>query len=118
MSLIPNHRKIAQQQRRAREREANKHALEIPNVFKTSSQPKENNNILPPNCRKIAQKKRRAQEQEICELTTDPRTLIQSKKRHLTSSSQTHPKFGTCCLQGKVVLQLLQDTPLALHQLF
>ena len=35
MSLIPNHRKTVQQQRRAREREANKHTLEIQNLFKT-----------------------------------------------------------------------------------
>ncbi|CAG8667848.1 8087_t:CDS:2, partial [Diversispora eburnea] len=36
----------------------------------------------------------------------------------LTSSSKIHPKFGTCCLQGKVVLPILQDPPPFLQQLF
>ncbi|CAG8517583.1 17188_t:CDS:1 [Cetraspora pellucida] len=36
----------------------------------------------------------------------------------LTSSSYNHLKFNTCCLHEKVILSLLQDSLLLLHQLF
>ncbi|KAI3974108.1 hypothetical protein MKX01_002278 [Papaver californicum] len=36
----------------------------------------------------------------------------------LTSSSLIYPKFGTCCLQGKVRLPLLREPPIALRELY
>lgn len=36
----------------------------------------------------------------------------------LTKSSNLHPKFGTCCLQGKIELPMLQQLPTELKNLF
>ncbi|XP_026435826.1 uncharacterized protein LOC113333615 [Papaver somniferum] len=36
----------------------------------------------------------------------------------LTNSSLINPKFGTCCLQGKVRLPLLREPPIAFRELF
>ncbi|XP_026384034.1 uncharacterized protein LOC113279563 [Papaver somniferum] len=36
----------------------------------------------------------------------------------LTNSSLINPKFGTCCLQGKVLLPLLREPPIAFREFF
>jgi hypothetical protein len=36
---------------------------------------------------------------------------------HLTASSNIHPKFGTCCLSGKITLPPLHQPPPELMQL-
>ncbi|PFH53024.1 hypothetical protein AMATHDRAFT_138861 [Amanita thiersii Skay4041] len=36
----------------------------------------------------------------------------------LISSSNWHPRFGTCCLQGKIALPILQPLPVELLQLY
>jgi len=38
-------------------------------------------------------------------------------EERLRNSSITSPKFGMCCLQGKVALPQLQEPPLILHRL-
>jgi hypothetical protein len=40
------------------------------------------------------------------------------KKERLACSSNANPKFGTCCLDGKVVIPNLQDPPRELLELY
>ncbi|CAG8602047.1 484_t:CDS:2, partial [Diversispora eburnea] len=109
INLIPNHRKIAQQQRRAREKE-NEFTLEIQNLIKTNSQLRKSSNILPPNSQE------RATREPLTKL--NPEQITQSKKRAREQTETVQHNLGDMNVECKVVLSILQDPPPFLQQLF